>query len=72
METGAEVMEPQNLSSDKVFPNDLVCFAVFLSVKLTRGDSVIQLQHEFTSGAARRILMNSARDKYQWLSGCHL
>lgn len=54
VETRAELTEPQNLSSDKRFPNDLVCFAVFLSVKLTSDDSVIQLPKTFTSKAYRR------------------
>lgn len=59
METRAELIEPQNLSPDKRFPNDLVCFAVFLSAKLTSDDSVIQLPKTvYEQGIPAYFLMN--------------
>lgn len=57
VETRAELIEPEKLSSDKRFPNDSVCFAVFLSVKLTCDISVIQLPKKFTSRASQHIFL---------------
>lgn len=52
---GQNLLSLRTSSSDKRFPNDLVCFAAFLSVKLTCDDSVIQLPKKFTSNASQHI-----------------
>lgn len=48
-------MSLRTSSYDKRLPNDLVCFAAFLSVKLTCDDSVIQLPKKFTRNASQHI-----------------
>lgn len=72
VETRAELIESQNLSPDKRFPNDLVCFAVFLSAKLTCDDSVIQLPKTFTRTATQSIFNELPHNKDRAVFGCDL
>lgn len=71
-ESRAELIESQNLSSDKRFPNDLVCFAVFLSAKLTCDDSVIQLPKTFTRTAPWHIFNELPHNEHWAVFGCDL